>query len=92
LGLVRSSPLAAKTPSDLAAMIQAGVSVTHDMREEPLVTISNEEHSELSVLRRSHDSKSLDCTLRDHEPFLLESTLMIRGSGDSRAPSLWTSL
>jgi hypothetical protein len=27
------------------------------------------------VLRGSHDSKSLDCALRDHEPFLLESTL-----------------
>jgi hypothetical protein len=45
------------------------------MREEPLVMSSNEEHSELPVLRRSHDSKSLDCALRDHEPFLLESTL-----------------
>jgi hypothetical protein len=51
------------------------VSVIHDMREEPLVTSSDEEHFELPVLRTSHDSKSLDCTLRDHEPFLLESTL-----------------
>jgi hypothetical protein len=39
------------------------------------VTSSNKEHSELLVLKRSHDSKSLDCALRDHEPFLLESTL-----------------
>jgi hypothetical protein len=75
LSLVRTSPLTVETPSDLAAMIQAGVSVMHDMREEPLVTSSNEEHSESSVLKRSHDLKSLDCTHRDHEPFLLESTL-----------------
>jgi hypothetical protein len=45
------------------------------MREEPLMTSSDEEHSELPVLKRSHDSKSLDCALRDQEPFLLESTL-----------------
>jgi hypothetical protein len=61
LSLVCSSPLSTETPSDLAAMIQVGVSVTHDMREEPLVTSSDEEHSKLPVLRRSHDSKSLDC-------------------------------
>jgi hypothetical protein len=36
------------------------------------VTSSDEE------LRRSHDSKSLDCVLSDHEPFLLESTLEAR--------------
>jgi hypothetical protein len=56
-------------------MIQEGVSVTHEMREEPLATSSDEEHLELPILKRSHDSKSLDCALRDHEPFLLESTL-----------------
>jgi hypothetical protein len=54
------------------------VNITHDMRGEPLVTSSDEEHSELPVLRRSHDSKSLDYALRDHEPFLLESTLEAR--------------
>jgi hypothetical protein len=79
LGLVRSSPLTAETPSDLAAMIQAGMSVTHDEREEPLVTRSDEEHSKLPVLEESCNSESLDCTLSwhcgDHEPFLLESTL-----------------
>jgi hypothetical protein len=69
LNLVRSSPLAAGTPLDLAVEIQEGV------REEPLVTSSDKEHSELSVLGRSHDFESLDCALRDHEPFLLESTL-----------------
>jgi hypothetical protein len=36
---------------------------------------SDEEHFEFLVLRGSHDSKSLDCALRDHEPFILESTL-----------------
>jgi hypothetical protein len=41
LSLVHSSPLTAETPSDLAAMIQASVSVTHDMREEPLGTSSD---------------------------------------------------
>jgi hypothetical protein len=51
------------------------VGVTHDMREEPLMTSSDKEHFESSVLRWSHDSESLDCALRDHEPFLLESTL-----------------
>jgi hypothetical protein len=70
LSLVRSSPLTTKTPSDLAVMIQAGVSVTHDMSEEPLVTNSDEEHSVLSVLRRSHDSKSWDCARRIMSPFL----------------------
>jgi hypothetical protein len=75
LSLLCSSPLMAETPSDLAAMIQANVSVTHDMREEPLVTSSNEESSKLLVLKRSHDSKSLDYVLRDHEPSLWESTL-----------------
>jgi hypothetical protein len=75
MNLVHSSPLTIETPSNLAAMIQASVSVTHDMREEPLVTSSDEKHYESSVLKRSHDSKSLDCALRDHEPFLLKSTL-----------------
>jgi hypothetical protein len=61
LSLVCSSPLTVETPSDLATMIQASVSVTHDMRGEPLVTSSNEKHSKSLVLRRSHDSESLDC-------------------------------
>jgi hypothetical protein len=60
-------------------MIQAGMSITRDVRKEPLVTRSGEEHSKLSVLEKNHNSKSLDCILnchcRDHEPFLLESTL-----------------
>jgi hypothetical protein len=88
LSLTHSSPLTTETPSDLAAMIQAGVSVTHDRREELLVMSSDEESSEFPILQRSHDSKSLDCTLRDYEPFLLGEH--IRGSGDSGAPSLWT--
>jgi len=29
----------------------------------------------VALLERSYDSESLDCALRDHEPFLLESTL-----------------
>jgi hypothetical protein len=75
LSLVRSSPLATETPSDSATIIQAGVSVTHDMREEPLVTSSDEGHSKLPILKRSHDSKILDCALKDREPFLLQRTL-----------------
>jgi len=79
LGLVRSSPLTTETPSDLTATVQAGMSVTHDEREEPFVTGSNEEHSELSVLGESSNSENLDCTLSwycgDYEPFPSESTL-----------------
>jgi hypothetical protein len=79
LSLVCSSPLPVETPSDLVASIQAGVSVTHDVREEPLVMSLNEEHSELSILEESYDSERVDCALSwqcgDHEPFLSESTL-----------------
>jgi hypothetical protein len=53
--------------------------VTHDMTKEPRVTSSDEEHSELPILEESYDSERVDCALsfwcRDHEPFLLESTL-----------------
>jgi hypothetical protein len=64
-----------KTPSDSTTMIHVGISVMHDMREEPLMTSSDEDNYDFLVLRRSHDSKSLDYALRDHGPFLLESTL-----------------
>ena len=54
------------------------MSVVHDVREEPLVTSSNEEYSELSILEESYDSERVDCTLSwqcgDHESFLSEST------------------
>jgi hypothetical protein len=45
------------------------------MREEPLMMSLDEEHSEFPVLRRSHDSRSLDCALKDHRPFILDNTL-----------------
>jgi hypothetical protein len=75
LSLVHSSPLTIETPSYLATMIHACVSVMHDTREEPLLMSSDEEHSEFPVLKRRHDSESLDFSLRDLESFLLESTL-----------------
>jgi hypothetical protein len=78
LGLVHLSPRTKETPSDLAAMVQVGMSVMHDEREEPLVTGLDEEHSELPVLGESCDSESLDCTLSwyrgDRELFPSEST------------------
>ena len=38
-----SSPLIARIPSSLATVIQEGVTVTHDVREDPLMMISDEE-------------------------------------------------
>jgi hypothetical protein len=79
LSLVRSSPLPSETPSGLVASIQVGVSVTHDVREEPLVMGSDEEHSVLLILEESYDSERVDGALSwqcgDHEPFLSKSTL-----------------
>jgi hypothetical protein len=77
LSVALSSPLTTGTPSSLAVMTQEGMSVTHDVREEPLMMSLDEEHSELQVLE-----ESLDCTLiwhcRGQEPFLLESSLEVR--------------
>jgi hypothetical protein len=74
LSVALSSPLTAGTPSSLAVVTQEGVSVKHDVREEPLMMSLDEEHSELQVLE-----ESLDCTLIWHcggqEPFILESSL-----------------
>ena len=48
LSLARSSSLTTtETPSSLAIVKHEGMSGTHDLREEPLVTILYKEHSEL---------------------------------------------
>jgi hypothetical protein len=47
LSLARSSSLTTETPSSLVAVTHEGVSGPDDLREEPLVTIPHDEHSEL---------------------------------------------
>jgi hypothetical protein len=42
-----SSPLTIGTPSSLETVIQEGMSVMHDVREEPLMMSPNENNSEL---------------------------------------------
>jgi hypothetical protein len=58
------------------------MSDTHDLREEPLVTILHEEHSELQVLER-YDVEGFEYAhvfhCGDHEPFLLENPLKAQG-------------
>jgi hypothetical protein len=74
LRVALSSPLIVGTPSSLATMTQEGVSVSLDVREEPLMMSSDEENYELQVLE-----ESLDCTMiwyyGGHDPFLLEISL-----------------
>jgi hypothetical protein len=55
-----SSSLTTKTPSSLEVVTHEGMSGTHDLREEPLVTIFHEEHSELQVLEERYDAKGFD--------------------------------
>jgi hypothetical protein len=38
-------------------MTHEGVSGTHDLRMEPLVTIPHEEHSEMQVLEERYDAR-----------------------------------
>jgi len=56
-----------------------GVSGTHVPREEPLVTIPHEEHSELQVFEERFEIEDFDhapiLNCRDHEPFLLAKGL-----------------
>jgi hypothetical protein len=47
LSLSRSSSLTIETPSSLVAMTHEGMSGNHGLREDPLVKIPYEEHSEL---------------------------------------------
>jgi len=42
--LACSSSLTTETPSSSATVTHEGVSGTHDLREEPLVTVLHEEH------------------------------------------------
>jgi hypothetical protein len=58
LSLACSSSLTVvKTPSSLAVVTHEGMSGTHDLREEPLVTIPHEEHSELQVFEERFDTR-----------------------------------
>jgi hypothetical protein len=43
LSVTLSSPLTTMTPSSLESMTQEGMSVKHDVREEPLMMSSDEE-------------------------------------------------
>jgi hypothetical protein len=53
LSVALSSPLTTGTPSSLTVVTQEDVSVTHDVREEPLMMSPDKEHSELQVLEKS---------------------------------------
>jgi hypothetical protein len=84
LSLAHSSSLTTtETPSSLAVVTHEGMSGTHDLREEPLVTIPHKEHSELQVLEERYDTEGFDYApvlhCGDHEPFLLESPLKAQG-------------
>lgn len=50
LSVAHSSSLTTETQSSLAATTQEGMSDTHGLRKESLVTIPYKEHSELHVL------------------------------------------
>jgi hypothetical protein len=67
----------------LAVVTHEGVSAPHDLREEPLVTIPHEEHSELQVLEERFDAEGFDHApilhCGDHEPLLLGSPLKDQG-------------
>jgi hypothetical protein len=67
LSLAHSSSLTTKTPSSLAIVTHEGVSGTHDLREEPFVTIPHEEHSELQVLEERYDTEGFDYAHDRHE-------------------------
>jgi hypothetical protein len=58
------------------------------LREEPLVTIPHEEHSELQVLEERYDIEGFDYAhvlhCGDHEPFILESPLKAQGLATRR--------
>jgi hypothetical protein len=79
LSLAHSSSLiATETPSSLEAVTHEGVSDTHDLREEPLVVIPHEEHSELQAVEERYDAEGFDYALvlhcGDHEWSLLEKS------------------
>jgi hypothetical protein len=80
LSLAHSSSLTTtKTPSSLVAVTHEGMSGTHDLREEPLVMIPQEEHSELQVFEERFDIEGFDYApvlhCMDHESFLLAQGL-----------------
>jgi hypothetical protein len=84
LSLACSASLTAiETPSSLVAMTHGGVSGTHDLREEPLVTILHEEHLELQVLEKRFNTEGFGHApvshCGDHEPLLLENPLKAQG-------------
>jgi hypothetical protein len=54
--LACSSSLIVETPSSLAVVTHEGMSGPLDLREEPLVMILYEEHSELQVLEERYDA------------------------------------
>jgi hypothetical protein len=83
LSLACSSSLTVETPSSLAVMTHEGMSGTHGLREEPLVIIPYDEHSELQVLEERYDTEGFDYDLvlqcGDHELFSLESPPKAQG-------------
>jgi hypothetical protein len=62
LSMAHSSSLTVtETPSSLVVVTHEGMSGTHDLREEPLVTIPHKEHSRLQVYEESLDTEGFDC-------------------------------
>jgi hypothetical protein len=67
MSLAHSSSLTImETPISLTTMTHEGMSGTHDLREEPLVTIPHEEHSNLQVLKERFDTNGFDHALVFH--------------------------
>jgi hypothetical protein len=81
--LAWSSSLTTKTPSYLVAATHEGMSGPHDLRDEPLVMIPHEEHSELQVLEERYGAEGFDYApifhCGDHESFLLKRSLKVQG-------------
>jgi len=66
--------------SSLIVVTHEGVSGTHDLREEPIVTIPHEDYSELKVLEERSDAEGFDHALIFHcRPLMLESPLKSQG-------------
>jgi hypothetical protein len=79
LSLAHSSSLTIENPSYLEVVAHEVMSGPNDLREEPLVMIPHEEHSELQVLEERYHTYGFESSLvlhcGDHEPFLLEIPL-----------------
>jgi hypothetical protein len=77
--LALSSSLTTETSSYLEVVTHEGVSGPDDLREEILVAIPHEKHSQLKGIEERYNAKGFDVDLifhcGDHESFILESPL-----------------